>query len=469
MAEKGELLSKRELEVLNCVSQGAGNKQIAQELFISENTVKVHLRNIYRKLGAASRTEATTEAIRQGIIAVPGAEVVETAVTPPPPAEAEIQSPETSSDNGQKNQQATATEAPAPHRRLTWHILVPITAVVLILLAGAALAGWFIANGNETTAEAEPYTLVELADNWWEGRPMPTAVAHAALAPFGLDLYLLGGETAEGITDTVWIYDTTEHVWHEGVQKSTAVADASAAELGGIIYVPGGRLPDGQPTNIVEAYSPAQDAWGSIASLPENISGGLTLSDGSSLYLLGGWNGEDVLGNVFRYDPGSNTSWQPLPDMNQARLWPAGGIIAGKLYVVGGWDGEKELDSCEVLDLNAANLQWESCAPMESPRAGAGAAVLVNKLYVFGGGMAEQNKIETSEAYDPNTDRWGLVSTPMLSDTSSWTNLGVANIETRVFALGGLNEAGVPTAHNFVYAPLVYQTFIPAAASGSDE
>ena len=469
MAEKGEKLSKRELEVLQCVSQGAGNKQIAQELFISENTVKVHLRNIYRKLDAASRTEATTEAMRQGLIAVPGAEAAETAAPSPLPAETETPTPEASSDNGQENRQPAVAEAPTPHRRLTWRALILITAVILILLAGAALAGWFIASNNETVAEAEPYTLTELADNWWEGRPLPTAVAHTALAPFGLDLYLLGGETAEGITDAVWIYDTAEHTWKEGAQKPTAVADASAAELGGIIYVPGGRLADGQPTNIVEAYSPAQDAWGSIASLPEDISGGLTLSDGSSLYLIGGWNGDSVLNTVFRYDPGSAATWQQLPKMNQARMWPAGGIIAGKLYVVGGRDGEKELDSCEVLDLNADNLQWESCAPMDSPRAGAGAAVLVNKLYVFGGGMDEQNKIETSEAYDPNTDQWGLVSTPMLSDTTSWTNLGVANIETRVFTLGGLNDEGVPTDHNFIYAPLVYQTFIPAAASGDGE
>ncbi len=469
MAEKGEKLSKRELEVLHCVSQGAGNKQIAQELFISENTVKVHLRNIYKKLGAASRTEATTEAIRQGLIAVPGADAGETAVTPPPLTETETQSPETLSDKEREGQQPAAAEAPAPRRRLTWRAIVLMTAVILILLAGAALAGWFFANSNETTAEAEPYTLVELTDNWWEGRPLPTAVAHAALAPFGLDLYLLGGETAEGITDTVWIYDTTEHTWKEGAQKPTAVADASAVELGGIIYVPGGRLPDGRPTNVVEAYSPAQDAWGSIASLPENVSGGLTLSDGGLLYLIGGQNQENVLNTVFRFDPGSNAGWQPLPNMTQARAWPAGGVIAGKLYVVGGWDGEKELDSCETLNLNADNPQWESCAPMESPRAGAGAAVLVNKLYVFGGGMDEQNKIETSEAYDPNTDQWGLVSTPMLSDSPSWTNLAVANIETRVFTLGGLNDAGVPTDHNFIYAPLVYQTFIPAAASGDGE
>ncbi len=463
MAEKGEPLSKRELEVLQCVSQGSGNKQIAQELFISENTVKVHLRNIYRKLDAASRTEATTEAIRQGIITVPGAEMAETAVFSPSVIETETLTPAPPANNGQES------VAPASHKSLTRRTFILVTAVVLISLAGAVLTGWFIASNKETTAEAEPYTLTELADNWWEGRPLPTAVAHAALAPFGLDIYLLGGETAEGITDTVWIYDTTEHTWKEGAQKPTAVADASAAELAGIIYVPGGRLPDGQPTNIVEAYSPAQDMWFSIAPLTEQISGGLTLSDGSSLYLIGGWQGNSVLNTIFRYDPGSSTTWQQLPEMNQARMWAAGGIIGGKLYVVGGWDGEKELDSCEVLDLNAADAQWESCAPMASPRAGAGAAVLVNKLYVFGGGMDEQNKIETSEAYDPNTDQWGLVSTPMLSDMASWTNLGVANVETRVFALGGLNSAGIPTDHNFVYAPLVYQTFIPAAASGDDK
>ena len=49
MAELGELLSDRELEVLQCVIDGAGNKEIAATLIISENTVKVHLRNIYTK------------------------------------------------------------------------------------------------------------------------------------------------------------------------------------------------------------------------------------------------------------------------------------------------------------------------------------------------------------------------------------------------------------------------------------
>ncbi|HIQ01225.1 MAG TPA: response regulator transcription factor, partial [Anaerolineales bacterium] len=71
MAEYGEPLSERELEVLNLVATGASNKEVAHRLHISVNTVKVHLRNIFTKLGAESRTEATMIAVREGWVVVP--------------------------------------------------------------------------------------------------------------------------------------------------------------------------------------------------------------------------------------------------------------------------------------------------------------------------------------------------------------------------------------------------------------
>lgn len=61
-------LSDRELEVLGCLARGRTTAQIAFELFISENTVKTHVRHILEKLEASNRAEAVSKAIQLGII-----------------------------------------------------------------------------------------------------------------------------------------------------------------------------------------------------------------------------------------------------------------------------------------------------------------------------------------------------------------------------------------------------------------
>src|SRR6478672_10142054 len=68
MSSDTSQISEREREILSLVAMGATNQQIAQQLHISINTVKVHLRNIFEKIGVASRTEATVYAIRQGLV-----------------------------------------------------------------------------------------------------------------------------------------------------------------------------------------------------------------------------------------------------------------------------------------------------------------------------------------------------------------------------------------------------------------
>ncbi len=60
-------LTARELEVLEMVARGLPNRAVAQELFLSDQTVKRHLRKVYRKLGVANRTEAARTAYRLGL------------------------------------------------------------------------------------------------------------------------------------------------------------------------------------------------------------------------------------------------------------------------------------------------------------------------------------------------------------------------------------------------------------------
>lgn len=61
-------LSKREMEVLDCLAVGKTSAQIASDLFITENTVKTHVRHILEKLEAANRAEAVSRAIQMGLI-----------------------------------------------------------------------------------------------------------------------------------------------------------------------------------------------------------------------------------------------------------------------------------------------------------------------------------------------------------------------------------------------------------------
>jgi len=63
-----EALTVREVEVLQQIAGGNRNRDIAERLFITEETVKVHIKHIMEKLGAADRTQAVAIGVRRGII-----------------------------------------------------------------------------------------------------------------------------------------------------------------------------------------------------------------------------------------------------------------------------------------------------------------------------------------------------------------------------------------------------------------
>lgn len=78
--ERHANLTTRELEILRLVADGSANSHIAHELWVTEQTVKFHLSNVYRKLGVSNRTQASHYAYTHRLVTMPA---------PPAPAERE--------------------------------------------------------------------------------------------------------------------------------------------------------------------------------------------------------------------------------------------------------------------------------------------------------------------------------------------------------------------------------------------
>jgi DNA-binding NarL/FixJ family response regulator len=67
-AEEDRVITKREEEVLQLIADGCSTPEVAEQLYISQKTVKNHLASIYQKLDARDRTQAVLQAVRMGII-----------------------------------------------------------------------------------------------------------------------------------------------------------------------------------------------------------------------------------------------------------------------------------------------------------------------------------------------------------------------------------------------------------------
>ena len=69
-----EILSERESEVLRLVALGMSNKEVAEELFLSQRTVKAHLTSVFNKLNVASRSEAIVKGLQWGLVTLENTE-----------------------------------------------------------------------------------------------------------------------------------------------------------------------------------------------------------------------------------------------------------------------------------------------------------------------------------------------------------------------------------------------------------
>jgi DNA-binding CsgD family transcriptional regulator len=455
-------LSEREREILILVATGASNKLIAQQLVISPNTVKVHLRNIFAKVGVASRTEAALYAIREGLVQVAG--------DAPPVTEAGAADDKGLSGANAGDRAATALQhkeslaAPpnqaaqavppaipaAPAVQSGWTSwALGLAAVAVLALIGALLVfqPW---RNSPVTASAVPPTPLP---RWRAEEEMPTPRAGLAVATIENQIYAIGGEGAEGVSGAVERFDPGTAAWSALAPKPLAVADAGAAAIGGLIYVPGGRLASGALSDQLEVYDPGQDRWETRAAMPVALSGYALATFEGQVYLFGGWDGEAYTNQALAYDPGRD-EWRELPPMPTARGFAGAAAAGGLIYVVGGRDDAGPLDTNEVfLPTREGASAWESRAPLPQPRAELAAASLADSVYAVGGAEAVD---PWAWFYQPALDRWQPLERPEAPATA---RLGLAVIQARLHTLGG-EQAEEPSGQHLTYQA-IYTTIFP--------
>jgi DNA-binding CsgD family transcriptional regulator/N-acetylneuraminic acid mutarotase len=430
-------LSERELEILRLVATGVSNKEIAQQLFISTNTVKVHLRNIFAKIGAASRTEAALYAVRMGIVETPSIGLVDENEL----ANSSIDGIEATKVSGHGVQPS----AKGLYRALGILAVLIVVALLFVVREPNSLNP-FSASSN---SPGEDPSIEE--QRWRNLAELPTPRINFAMAVYESHIYAIAGDSSAGIIGQVERYSFESDVWDRVSPKKIPVTEVSAAVIGGLIYVPGGRELSGNLSAALEVYDPRQDTWEERAALPLPLSGYALVAYEGRLYLFGGWDGQKYLDTVFTYDPGQDR-WEELTAMPTARAFAGAVIASGKIHIIGGYDGTHALSVNEIYlpdrDKEEDN-PWMVGEPMPEGRYSFGVASVADMLQVVGGTGNGQD-VDTILAYQPQTDSWQVIAE---SPSKNWAHFGFVTWGPYWYVQGGKID-DVFTGQNMSYQAL---------------
>ncbi len=435
-------LSEREQEILKLLATGASNKEIAQRLFISPNTVKVHLRNIFTKIGAASRTEAVLYALRVGLVTQVVDEGQASAETEQPETspqlEAEVVQPEQAPMQLEVITPSVTVERAPGRRRTVW-----VALGVMVLLAVTALGWWWQTRSLERTLVPTLTPTPMVLPRWQLQQSLPVTLSAPAAVVYEQTFYFVTGQE----DGAALRYHPKQKSWQALAVKPTPVRDAGAVLIGELIYVPGGRLADGRATDRLEVYNPRLDRWELRASLPSPRCAYALAALEGQLYLFGGWDGRDYVADVFIYDPQTD-AWHTGQPMAARRGFAAAVAVGGKILVLGGWDGKTALATNSVYfpqrDENGEKA-WEDQLPLPEGRYGLSAAFLTDVVYVIGGtdGQTELAPLR----YDADGNAWLPLELP---PQEVGVQPVVLPLGTQLHVFGGLH-GDVGTAEYLTY------------------
>jgi DNA-binding CsgD family transcriptional regulator/N-acetylneuraminic acid mutarotase len=438
-------LSDREREILHLVATGASNKEIARDLYISTNTVKVHLRNIFSKIGVTSRTEAAMFAVSAGLV-----EMVTSSggdgFTLVPGGESE-------SGNGDLATAFSLSE------RLPLFVRNPfvIFALAVLIISLGFISFSFFRQGQLPILASSSVPVTNVSSRWNTNASLPQPKERMAAAAYEDKIYILGGRTLEGIVGDIEAYVPEKDEWLSLTPKNVPVSDASAAVIGGKIYIPGGLTQSGNPTDILEVYDPAEDRWVRRAPVPREISGYALVAFEGKMYLFGGWDGHEYVDTVFMYDPGLD-EWQTRTPMPTPRAYAGAAVSGGKVFVIGGYDGRTIFSTNEMYlpeRDNGMDAPWRESTPAPEARYGLGVTSIADILYAIGGSGKSKNSGDVLE-FNPQENEWKILE-GIISQT--WAFGGLVPFGTRIFALGG-SVNRTPSDQNLSYQA-IYTIAIP--------
>lgn len=433
-------LSSRELEILELIATGVSNKEIAEALSISSNTVKVHLKNIYSKIGVSSRTEAALYAVRNDLFTQAG--------------------PEDAAARGEaqptwNNLRANSAQAHTRQLQTSKYWNITLAAVGIALLAIVGMFVIFQLDRPENSPDeildiGPPSERLQIRDE------MPSPRSGFAIVSHQNRIFTIGGKGESGITGKVERFDPRLDEWIELPPKPIPAVDIQAAVIGGLIYVPGGFVEGSEPTNVLEVFDPQLGVWEQGSEMPVPLSAYAMTEYEGKLYLFGGWDGEKYSDIALSYDPQVD-EWTQLTSMPTPRGYAAGVEAGGTLFIVGGYEGTEPLSIVEgynpLLEMGGEN-PWKRLEPLPDPRYGMGVANVADIIHIIGGVGLQKDL--TSYKYVPQINEWQVFDFPA---TEGWSNLGVVQIETDLFVLGGLLD-GKPTARNVEFQ-VMFSVLLP--------
>ncbi|KTG11279.1 hypothetical protein AUR64_04970 [Haloprofundus marisrubri] len=297
-------------------------------------------------------------------------------------------------------------------------------------------------NTDQPVQTESPAQATQTAEemSWSELTPMPgperTEVETVALNG---ELYVIGGYVPDGVTGAVAVYNPENDAWRSVAALPQALHHVKAVTHQGQILVFGGYTEEEKSVATTYAYDPQNDSWEKRARMPTSRGAPTAEMVGGKAYVAGGYTKGGLVGGLKAtleiYDPQAD-KWSKGPDMPTARNHLTSGSTGGKLYVVGGRSefGE-EMSANEVFDPQAN--EWTELTPMPSERGGVNGCAMGGKIFVLGGEKPEGTQA-TVEAYDPQSDSWEQY--PDMPEGRH--GLGVAPIGGQLYAVSGGPEPG---------------------------